>query len=643
MNSISKLLIALAFAGVMTTHPVLRAAPYQVENLGRGVVAMRTGASSVYVGWRLLGLDPSNIAFNVYRNGTKLSSAPIADSTNFVDADAPQDTANTYTIRPVIDGMEQAESAAYTLPANVPAQPYIKLPLQVPEGGTTPSGEAYVYNANDCSVGDLDGDGEYEIVLKWDPSNSKDNSRGGLTGNVYIDAYKLNGVRLWRIDLGRNIRAGAHYTQFQVYDLDGDGKAEVACKTADGTVSGTGQVIGDANADWRDLTPNSVSGRIGYVLNGPEFLTVFNGETGAILATTDYIPARGTITDWGDNYGNRVDRFLAATAYLDGTRPSLIICRGYYTRAAVVAWDYRDGTLTRRWTFDTGDDKSGPLAGYRGQGAHSIMVGDVDNDGKDEIVFGAATIDDDGTGLYTTGLGHGDATHLSDMDPTRPGQEVWMVHEDPKNYGVNGLEFRDAATGALIWGKPGNNTDVGRGVAADIDPNHLGYEAWASVGALYNSKGTEIASTKPSINFLVWWDADLSRELLDGNHIDDWNPATASMDRALTAAEASSINGTKSNPCLSGDILGDWREEVIWRTTDNRALHIYTTTTVATNRIYTLMHDHQYRLNIAFQNTVYNQPPHPSFYLGTGMSPPPMPNITYAGGSTPQHAVAPRP
>lgn len=376
-----------------------------MENLGRGVVAVRTSSAQVYVGWRLLGTDPGEIAFNLYRSTAggmpvKLNNSVITATTDFIDSNAELTQSNAYFVRPVIDGVEQAASTAYTLPAEAPTQQFLSVPLQVPAGGITPDNVTYSYNANDCSVGDLDADGEYEIVLKWDPSNSKDNAQSGYTGNVFLDAYKLKGTRLWRIDLGRNIRAGAHYTQFMVYDLDGDGKAEVACKTADGTIDGTGRVIGNPNADYRNSS--------GYVLSGPEFLTVFNGLTGAALVTTDYVPPRGNVADWGDNYGNRVDRFLACIAYLDGYRPSLVMCRGYYTRAILAAWNWRDGQLTRVWTFDSRDGTPGNLS-YEGQGNHNLSVGDVDGDGRDEIVYGPCAIDHDGSGLYSTGLGHGDA------------------------------------------------------------------------------------------------------------------------------------------------------------------------------------------------------------------------------------------
>lgn len=625
MKSTLKVLAALAIASVSIGGTALRAAPYQMENLGRGVVAVRTGGSSVYVGWRLLGLDPSSIGFNVYRGSTKVNSAVVTSSTNLVDTGADLSVANTYTVRPVINGVEQAASAGFTLPANVPTQQYLRVPLQVPAGGTIDieSTNSYTYNVSDCSVGDLDGDGEYEIIVKWDPSNSKDNAQDGYTGNVLIDAYKLNGQRLWRIDLGRNIRAGAHYTQFMVYDFDGDGKAEMMCKTADGTRDGTGVVIGNANADFRVKT-----GRIGRVLSGPEFITVFNGMTGKAMATANYTPARGVVGDWGDTYGNRVDRFTACVAYLDGTHPSAVFGRGYYTRLVRSAWDWRNGQLTQRWIFDSDNGATN----YEGQGNHQLSVGDVDGDGKDEVCNGASAINDNGTGLYANGLGHGDALHMTVLDPSLGGQQVWQCHEDPGSYGNFGEEFRDAKTGKALWGFTGTGGDIGRCGAGDVDPSHPGAEVWGPRGGLFTNKGVLINSKTPPVNFMVWWDADLLREGLDGTTISKWNPGTSTNDVLLQPSGVSSNNSTKSNPCLSADILGDWREEVIWRESDNSALRIYTTTAVTTNRLYTLMHDHQYRVAIAWQNCAYNQPPWPSFFLGSGMAPQPAANITYVGG-----------
>jgi len=601
--------LLVATLGLGSQQAAHAAEARQMELLDRGVVAVKTG-QGVFVSWRLFGNEGSNVSFNVYRDGKKVNTSPITNSTNLQDANGT--SSSTYTVRAVVGGAEQAASA----PVGVWGNNYLSVPLNVPAGGTTPDGVAYTYSANDASAGDLDGDGEYELIVKWDPSNSKDNSQSGYTGEVFIDAYKLNGTHLWRISLGKNIRAGAHYTQFMVYDLDGDGKAEVAMKTADGTKDGAGRVIGDAGKDYRNSN--------GYVLSGPEYLTVFNGETGAALSTVNYDPPRGNVSDWGDNYGNRVDRFLAAIAYLDGERPSLVMARGYYTRTVLVAYNWRDGRLTKQWTFDS--NASGN-SGYAGQGNHNLSVADVDGDGKDEIVYGAMAVDHNGAGLYTTGLKHGDAMHLSDLDPDRPGLEVFQVHETPSNAGV---EFRDAGTGQLIWGVP-TTRDVGRGMAADIDPRYRGVEVWAD-GALYTAQGQKIGTKLPSsTNFGIWWDGDLLRELLDSNRIDKWDYANSQTVNLLTASGVSSNNGTKSTPNLQADLLGDWREEVVWRTNDSSALRIYTTTDVTDKRIYTLMHDPVYRLGVAWQNVAYNQPPHTGFYLGDGMSAPPMPHIRFAG------------
>jgi autotransporter-associated beta strand protein len=621
----------------------LAAAPSLMENLGRGVVAVRSSNTEVFVSWRVLGTDYADTAFNLYRSTdggapVRLNAAPITGATNFVDATADLTRAQVYTVRPIVFGVEQAAGAGFTVAANAPVQQYLRLPLQQPAGGTTPTGEAYTYSPNDCSVGDLDGDGEYEFIVKWEPSNAKDNSQSGYTGNVYLDAYRLDGTRLWRVDLGINIRAGAHYTQFQVYDLDGDGRAEVACKTAPGTRDGTGAFVllpgDDPAADFRN------SG--GYILSGPEYLTIFNGLTGANVATVAYNPPRGSVASWGDSYGNRVDRFLACVAYLDGSRPSLVMCRGYYTRAVLVAYDFRGGQLTQRWIFDTNPNggAAGEFGAYRGQGNHNLSVADVDGDGRDEIVYGACAIDDDGRGLFNTTWGHGDALHVSDMAPDRPGLEVFKVHESPSQYGPNAAAMFDAATGALLLGVQASG-DIGRGVAFDVDPRYRGYEMWASGGtggmytaqlttanAVLGPRGVEISSGKPSLNFAVWWDGDLLRELLDSITVSKWNWLTSTTSSLLAPGSAvASNNSTKATPNLSGDILGDWREEVIWRESGNTALRIYTTTIPTTTRLYTLMHDRQYRLAIAWQNTGYNQPPHPSFFLGDGMAPAPVPYI----------------
>ncbi|MEU7616528.1 CBM35 domain-containing protein [Micromonospora rifamycinica] len=573
----------------------------QLEDLNRGLVSVRSGSGNL-VSWRLFGNESPATAFNVYRSGTRLTASPITNSTNYLDAGAAADA--SYTVRPVVNGVEQGVSEPSL---RFTGGSYLEVPISRP--GTN-------YTAGDASVGDVDGDGEYEIFLKWDPSDQKDNSQSGVTSNVYLDAYRLNGQRLWRVDLGRNIRAGAHYTQFQVYDYDGDGRAELAVKTGDGTVSGTGQVIGNGGADHRNAS--------GYVLTGPEYLTMFNGLTGAAMSTVNFEPARGNISDWGDSYGNRGDRFLAGTAYLDGQRPSLVMGRGYYAKSTIAAWDFRNGQLTLRWKFDS--SKAGSQ--WTGRGTHSLSIADVDGNGTDEIIYGGMTINADGTGRYTTNFyAHGDALHVSDFVPGRAGQEIWQIHEQSSGASAT---LRDANTGAIIMQK--NNScgceGPARGVAGDIYAGNAGAEFWGSgtgLGSLFNSAGGTVGRNPGSYNFLAWWDADPVRELLDGNHVDKYG--TGGDTRLLTGTDAHSINGTKSTPSLSGDLFGDWREEIILPRDDNAALRIYATPTPTTTKIYTLLHDPQYRVAVAWQNTAYNQPPHPSFFLGDGMSTPPQPNI----------------
>ncbi|WTX19844.1 rhamnogalacturonan lyase [Streptomyces sp. NBC_00005] len=579
----------------------------QVEKLDRGVVSVHTDSGNL-VSWRWLGTDPNDVSFNVYRAGALVNATPITGSTNYFHSGAPAQA--DYTVRAIVGGVEQADSVhAVQLRTG-----YKDVPITPPAGGTTPDSVAYTYEANDASVADLDGDGALDFVLKWQPTNAKDNSQSGYTGNTILDGIKLDGTRLWRIDLGRNIRSGAHYTQFQAYDYDGDGKAEIAMKTADGSVDGTGAVIGSSSADHRNSS--------GYVLSGPEYLTMFNGQTGKAMQTVDYVPARGTVSSWGDSYGNRVDRFLAGTAYLDGSRPSLVMARGYYTRTVIAAWDWRGGSFTRRWTFDT-NSSTNSGKGYDGQGNHQLSVADVDGDGKDEIVYGSMAVDDNGNTLWTTKNGHGDAMHVGDLDPSRAGLEEFKVDEDsskPSSW------MADAKTGQVIWSTPANG-DNGRGVAGDIWAGSAGAESWsAAESGVRNPKGTVVASRKPSsTNFLSWWDGDTVRELLDGTHIDKYG--TSADTRLLTGSGVHSNNSTKATPSLSGDILGDWREEAVWPTSGNTALRIYSTPYETSTRITTLLHDTQYRTALAWQNTAYNQPPHPSFFIGDGMATAPRPTV----------------
>jgi rhamnogalacturonan endolyase len=586
-----------------------------MEHLSRGVVAVNQGNGKVFISWRMLATDPDDVAFNIYKtNGNahtiKLNAKPITESTNYVDENAEASQQNSYTLKTVLKGKETETSKASVIPENAPVQQYLSVPLQTPKG----------YTPNDASVGDLDGDGDYEIIIHQ-AGRGRDNSQAGFTDPPIFQAYKMDGTLLWTINLGKNIREGAHYTQFMVYDLDGDGKAEIAMKTADGTIDGKGKVIGDSTKDYRN--------KDGKILDGPEYFTIFNGLTGAAMATTNYIPARGDIGGWGggggnggnDRSGNRVDRFLACVAYLDGKLPSVVMCRGYYGRTVLAAWDWRSGKLKSRWVFDT-KEGSNP---YSGMGNHNISVADVDADGKDEIIYGSMVVDDNGKGLYTTGLRHGDALHVSDLDPSRPGLEVFGIHEIEEKTQGFGAALYDAKTGEILF-KGNQGKDAGRGVAENIDADNPGAEMWWSgSNGLYNMKGEKIGPNPPSTNFLIWWDGDLARELLDRNHIDKYK-----VGRIFTAEDCSSNNGTKSTPALSADLFGDWREEVMFRTNDGKELRIFTTTIPAKHRMTTLMQDPQYRLSIAWQNVGYNQPPHTSFYIGDDMKKPSRPNIVLA-------------
>ncbi|MGB7567552.1 MAG: rhamnogalacturonan lyase, partial [Chitinivibrionales bacterium] len=550
--------------------------------------------------------------FNVYKGTTKLNASVITNSTNYQDNSAGT---GTYTVKPVTNGVEGDASEN----AMVITGGYLNIPLTPPGSNT----------ANDCSIGDLDGDGQYEIVLKWEAANAQDNANAGTTDDVYLEGLKLNSTKpsMWRIDLGPNIRAGAHYTQFLVYDFDGDGCAEVACKTAPGAKDGTGNYLKMGPAAGADNTVKYANSS-GYILTGPEWYTVFSGKTGAELATINYNPPRGTVSSWGDSYGNRVDRFLASVAYLDGERPSLIPCRGYYTRTCLWALDWRGGQLTQRWFFDTeagGSGKDGKaLTTYESQGCHSLRQGDVDGDGFDEIVYGAMTVDHDGKGLYNTGLRHGDALHLAAMDPDRGGLQVWQVHEEVAQNGDIGASFRDAKTGTVYWTDP-STTDNGRGCCGPMTAGVRGWQMWSGRGGLWNVSHQSVGTMPSSDNFTMWWGADLTRSAENGT----------SIDPGLNATGCASNNGTKSTPCLTADIFGDWREELVLRTTGNDALRIYTTTTPTTNRLYTLMHDPIYRMSVATENVAYNQPPEPGIYIGPTMTlPQAKPNIKYYNGTS---------
>lgn len=620
------------------------------ENLSRGLVAIKTG-NKTFVSWRVHATDAPDVTFDLLRNGTVVKSGLTVSNAELSTYVAGA----RYQVVARLQGEEQDRSEEVTAWDNI----YTTLKLDRPA-----SQADYHYFPNDCSVADLDGDGQYEIVVKWDPSNNQDNSKSGKTGNVYLDAYKIDCTKLWRIDLGQNIRAGAHYTQFLVYDFNGDGRAELVCKTSLGSMDGEGiyvnQATDDTNISSRSNTLRYANDN-GYILSGPEFLTVFEGTTGRALHTIWYNPNRGGTFDkvaapsaselktlWGDNYGNRCDRFLACVAHLDGAdKPaSAVMCRGYYTRSYLWAVDFDGSKLSTRWihgsvsqtqvertdaegnkqtrTYSKNTSGIGNSYTAYGQGCHSVSVGDVDGDGCDEIIYGSAAIDHDGWLLHTTGLGHGDALHLTDLMPDREGLEVMMVHEETPY----GWSVRDARTGELIIHHTGIS-DTGRGIAADIYAEHRGFEFWHSddmdLATQYDKKGPmniyssndevvgHYTQNYPFYNFRIYWTGDLQDELFDKGALND-----GKWQRLLSCGNyGNSVTyGSKANPLLIADFLGDWREEIImFNKADSCTLNIFSTVKPTEHRIPTLMHDHIYRMSVAWQNVGYNQPPHLGFFL----------------------------
>ncbi len=630
----------------------------QLEKLDRGLVALpRSSGTGNFVSWRLLSTDNEDeTTFDVIRNNTVVKTDLY--TTNYEDTGGNKNA--TYRIVTKVNG-----EAIDTTEAVAPwQQVYLPLKLNRPDNGT----QGGTYSPNDMSVGDVDGDGQYELFVKWDPSTSKDNSQSGKTDKVYIDCYRLDGTQLWRIDLGVNIRAGAHYTQFQVYDYDGDGCAELMCKTAPGTKDGVGtyvnQVATDSKIkaasntkDWRNSN--------GRIDGGHEYLTVFNGLTGAAIHTVAYYPnrnAKAELTEaagtfnWDDrsgksdytSYGNRGERYLAATAFLGGPgcAPSAIFCRGYYTYAYVWAVDFDGQHLSTRWLHLSGSktkyevmDAQGNTTSYSapaptgrssssrtmyGNGNHNMSVADVDGDGCDEIVWGSAALDHDGRLLYATGFGHGDAIHLADHCPDRPGLELFQIHEESPF----GWDLHDAATGQVLYSATGDD-DNGRGIAGQFDANVRGSLFWSANDGQARSAATGkvVSASHGSSNYRIFWDADLQEELFDGGKIDKWNGNGTTRiylngKNIYDYNSSSTCNGTKSTPCLQADILGDWREELIlWSSADNCTLNIFTTNTTTKYRMPTLMHDHTYRMGVCWQNTAYNQPPHLGYYLPDAMLP----------------------
>jgi len=657
------LLFLLLGCAKVTSQPRYDFNKLHTERLDRGVVAVRQDDNHVIVSWRTLRTDKKGEPFDIYRDGKKLNDKPLTQGGTFFVDQLPAGQQANYEIK------GGGINGSFLLKADAP-QGYIPLKLDKPDGGNTPEGRPYTYIANDASVADVDGDGQYEIILKWDPSNSRDNSHDGFTGPTLFDCYRMTGERLWRINLGRNIRSGAHYVPFIAYDLDGDGRAELIVKTADGPVDGKGKVIGDPEADYRfgakeafahpldtatlnrerrDMQrfaemqrqweangqrpdrqgvngqrpnrqrfggqrrrsmANNRPAKEGRILDGPEYITVFNGLTGEAMDTKPYVPERGDLSAWGDEKANRSERYLAAVGYFDGAHASAVFCRGYYTRTVLAAWDWDGQELKTRWVFDT---NTPAWREYAGQGNHNLRVADVDGDGCDEITYGSMAVDHDGRGLYNTGMGHGDAIHLTAFDPATDHLQVWDCHENKRD----GSDFRDARTGKVIFKIP-SSEDVGRAMAADIDPSNPGVEMWRSDShGVRNIKGDVVfRDVRVSVNFGIWWDGDLLRELLDHETVTKYNWQKHAVDVMQRFDGCQFNNGSKSNPCLSGDILGDWREEVITRDRASEELRIYVTTIPTDHRIDCLMQDIPYRLSVATENVGYNQPPETGFYLG---------------------------
>ena len=634
----------------------------QMEKLDRGVVALpRSTGTGIFLSWRLLGTDdPATTTFDVVRNGETIKENLA--KTNFEDGGGTKTA--SYQIVTKVNG-EVVETSEAVSPWG---KTYLTLKLDRPAKGE----QGGTYTPNDMSVGDVDGDGQYELFVKWDPSTSKDNSQSGVTDNVFIDCYKLDGTKLWRIDLGRNIRAGAHYTQFMVYDFDRDGRAELMCKTAPGSLDGNGNYVNQAATD--DNIKNASNTSLfrtsdGRITGGQEWLTVFKGATGEAIHTIFYNPNRNMTyggaadgkVNWGDvdgkndaaSYGNRGERFLAAVAYLDGPdQPaSGIFSRGYYGHAFIWAVGFDGEHLYQKWlsqhktsktaytlyTYDAEGNRTSkaftkcqPTSGKGsgtmfGNGNHNMSIADLDGDGCDEIVWGSAALDHDGRLLYGTGFGHGDAIHLADHCPDRPGLEVFQIHEESPY----GWDLHDAFTGEVLYSATGDK-DNGRGIAAQLDSKVRGsFFSSANDRSQRSAVTGEVVSTKStSMNFRIYWDGDAQEELFDGGYDKDtgkstplitkWNGNGTTKLRTFDSSYGNpqSCNTTKATPSLQADLLGDWREElVMWDYNNPAQVHIYTTNITSALAIPTLMHDHTYRMGICWQNTAYNQPPHLGYYL----------------------------
>lgn len=627
----------------------------QMEKLDRGLIAIKTDGG-VYLSWRLFdnednifGSADKNVSFNVYRDGKKISE--VATKTNYVDSTV----GTNYSVAPVINGVEGEKCNPVTAYNNS----YFDIPLLKPDDETIydPSNNklaTYSFFPADCSTGDVDGDGEYEIIVKW-TSHERDVGTPAYSGTVHLAAYKLDGTKLWKndIELGKNVYSSAHTLQFLVYDFDGDGKSEVICQTSLGSKDGQGKYVSNAaqtDEEIKAITDKENStadyrSSSGVITKGEEFLTVFNGETGAAMDTISLPTTRGSENgvDYGDDFGNRSNRFVSDIAYLDGEKPYAIYLRGYYfgrngkqrTSIAGISWD---GTaLSPTYRFDTQKGQEGYYDGayqYVGNGNHNCTVADVDNDGKDEFITGALCMevndDNEFRPKWCTYLQHGDALHIGNYDPTHTGFEFFTVHEDSGTNSLSGnditLDFGmsviDAETGNIMFHE-GASDDTGRGVMANVGAGGY-YQIWSAKNSARQSNGgTDFTTANsltgrntPSMNFRIFWDGDLYDNLLNGANITDWNGRNMSNIFSAGNYDCVSINDTKANPSLQADLFGDWREEVVYPTSDGTALRVFSTTDTTDYKIKTLMQDPVYRSGVAAEQTAYNQPPHVGFYMG---------------------------